>query len=301
MSITKLDEMFKYLKTKDKKKMVAAFANDSHTIGAVSKAIDIGAIEGILVGARSEIEKVCIEKGIDVNKFTLVEEPNDVKASEKAVDIVNNGDADFIMKGLVSTDKFIRAILRKEKGLMLPKAVLSHVTVLEVPAYDKLITISDVAIIPEPDLKQKIAMTNYVIQIARTFEIPTPKVAIIAASELVSPGMQACIDGAIISKMNDRNQIKNAIVDGPLAFDVAVSSESAEIKKLKSPVAGDVDCLVFPNIESGNVFFKTCTNFAGGEMAALVMGAKCPAVLTSRGDSTKSKMYSIALACLICN
>jgi phosphotransacetylase len=299
MPITKLEQMFEILKSKPKKRLVAAYAIDAHTIEAVNAAVDLGIIEGILVGTKSEIEKVCKAEGIDVNKFQIVDESDEMKATMKAVSLINEGKADFIMKGLVSTDKYMRAILNKEQGLLPPKAVLSHVTVVEVPTYKKLITVGDVAIIPAPDLSQKIAITNYVIDAAHALGIEKPKVAMIAATEQMSAGMPACVDAAIISKMCDRGQIKNALVDGPLAMDVAIDEESVKIKKLVSTVAGDADCLVFPNIESGNVFFKTCTKLAGGELAALVVGAKCPAVLTSRGDSSKTKTYSIALACMM--
>jgi phosphate butyryltransferase len=180
-----------------------------------------------------------------------------------------------------------------------PNAILSHVTVIETPNYPKLIIVADVAIIPAPDLKQKIAMTNYIIQTAHALQIDNPKVALLAATEQMMPGMQACVDAAIISKMADRGQIKGAVVDGPLAMDVCIDKESCEIKKLKSPVAGDCDCILFPNIESGNVFFKTNTKLCKAELAALVYGAKVPCILTSRGDSEKTKLYSIALAALV--
>ncbi|MDY0016437.1 MAG: bifunctional enoyl-CoA hydratase/phosphate acetyltransferase [Candidatus Delongbacteria bacterium] len=299
MPITKLEQMFEILKSKPKKRLVAAYAVDTHTIEAVNAAVELGIIEATLVGTRAEIEKVCKSEGIDVNKFQIVEESDEMKATMKAVSLINEGKADFIMKGLVSTDKYMRAILNKEQGLLPPKAVLSHVTVVEVPTYHKLISVGDVAIIPAPDLSQKTAITNYVINTAHALGIEKPKVAMIAATEQMSAGMPACVDAAIISKMCDRGQIKNAFVDGPLALDVALDEESVKIKKLVSSVAGDADCLVFPNIESGNVFFKTCTKLAGGELAALVVGAKCPAVLTSRGDSAKTKTYSIALACMM--
>lgn len=299
MSINKLDQMISALQGKTKKRLVAAFANDAHTIEAVSAATDLGIIDPILVGDEATIRQVCEKEGIDVNKFKIVQEADEIKAARKAVELINLGEADVLMKGLVSTDKYMRAILDKEKGLMPPKATLSHVTVVEVPTYHKLLIVSDVAIIPAPDLAQKIAITNYVINTAHALGIEKPKVAMIAATEQMSASMPACVDAAIISKMCDRGQIKGAIVDGPLAIDVAIDKESVEIKKLVSPVAGDADCLVFPNIESGNVFFKTCTKLASGELAALVVGAKCPAILTSRGDSSKTKTFSIALACLI--
>lgn len=152
------------------------------------------------------------------------------------------------------------------------------------------------AIIPAPDLKQKVAIAGYLIKVAHSLGIELPKVAVLAATEQMSINMQACVEAALIAKMGDRHQITGALLDGPLAIDVAVDKESAEIKRLNSPVAGDADCLLFPNIESGNVFFKTCTKFGGAELGAMVMGARVPCVLTSRGDSVQSKLYSVALA-----
>ena len=297
--ITSLEQIIDVLKSNEKKRLVAAYANDSHTIGAIYNAIERGIVEATLVGDRETIEKTCADNNFDINKFTVVHETNELKAAQKSVELINNGEGDMIMKGLVSTDKYMKAILNKETGLMPPKAVLSHVTVMENPNYHKLLVCSDVAVIPQPDLNQKIALTNYVINVARALGIDTPKVALVAASEQVLPKMEACVDATIISKMADRGQIKNAYVDGPLAIDVAIDKESVEIKKLESKVAGDADCLVFPNIESGNVFYKTNTKLANAELGAFVVGAKCPAILSSRGDTVLTKLYSIALAALV--
>ncbi len=298
MAITKLEQMFDLLKNREKKILVAAYANDSHTISAVSKAVDLGVIDATLVGDQECIKKVCAEEKIDMRKFRIVHEADEAKAAMKAVELINNGEGNLLMKGLVSTDKYMRAILNKEKGLMAPKAVLSHITVIENPNYEKLMVVGDVAIIPQPDLKQKIAITNYLIHTARAIGIENPKVAIIAATEQVSPGMQACVDASILSKMGDRGQIKNASIDGPLALDVAIDMESAQIKKIKGDVAGNADCLLFPNIEAGNVFYKANTKLAKAELGAMVVGANAPAILSSRGDSTQTKLYSIALAAL---
>lgn len=299
--ITKLDEIIEAAKQKGKKRLVAAYANDAHTIGATSIAIDLGIIDATLVGDIDTIKKVCQEEGIDVNKYTLVQEANEQAAANLAVKLINEGKGDFLMKGLCTTDKYMRAILNKETGLMPGgKPVLSHVSVFEVPAYHKLLITSDVAVIPAPDFKQKVALTNYVISTSKTLGNPKPKVALIAATEQVSVGMPACVDAAVIAAMGNRGQIKGAIIDGPLAMDVAIDKESAEIKKLTGEVAGDADCLVWPTIEAGNVFYKTATKFAGAELAAMVVGAKVPCVLSSRGDSTKTKTYSIALAALSC-
>lgn len=298
--IANFDQLLQAVKANKKRRIVAAFANDSHTIGAVSMAVDHGFVEGILVGDEETMKKVCQQEGIDIKKFRTVQEADETKACAKAVELINNGEGDILMKGLCSTDKYMRAILNKEKGLMPPKAVLSHITVVSVPTYHKLLVVGDVAVIPAPDLNQKVAITNYVINTSRSLGIEKPKVAVLAATEQMLPGMPACVDAAMISKMAERGQIKGAYVDGPLAFDVAIDKESAETKKLTGPVAGDADCIVFPNIESGNVFFKTVTKFAKGDLAAMVVGAKVPCVLTSRGDSTQSKLYSIALSALMC-
>lgn len=296
MAITHLEGIFDLVRSKSKKRVIAAYANDAHTIEALSGAIDIGIVDATLVGDEATIKKVCAEHKIDVTKFKIVQESDEMKAAAKAVDLINEGEGSVLMKGLVSTDKYMRAILNKERGLLPPKAVLSHVTVIEAPNYHKLLVVGDVAVIPAPDLSQKIAITNYVISVAKSLGIETPKVAMLAATEQVMPGMPACVDASIIAKMGDRGQIKGAIIDGPLALDVAIDKEAAQIKKLTGQVPGDADCIVFPNIESGNVFFKACTKLGNGELGAMVMGAKVPCILTSRGDSVKSKMYSIALA-----
>lgn len=296
MPITKLDDLFESLKAKPRKRIIAAYANDAHTIEAVSKAVDMGIVDATLVGDSDTIRKVCGEMRIDHSRFEIVQESVDTKAVSKAVDLINSGHGQLLMKGLVTTDKYMRGILNKETGLLPKKAVLSHVTVVSVPTYHKLLIVGDVAVIPAPDFKQKVAITNYLIQAAHALGIQTPKVAMLAATEQMSVNMPACVEAALIAKMADRGQIKGALIDGPLALDVAIDKEAAEIKKLTGPVAGDADCIVFPNIESGNVFFKTCTKLAGAELGAVVYGAKVPCILTSRGDSVKSKMYSIALA-----
>jgi len=299
MSITKLDQLIDVVKTKPGKRLVAAYANDAHTIEAVYHAVEAGIVEATLVGDEATIKEVCKSHNFDVSKFRIVQEADEMKAGAVAVALINKGEGDILMKGLLSTDKYMRAILNKENGLMpSAKSILSHVTVIENPLYHKLIICSDVAIIPAPDLNQKIAQTNYLIQTAKALQIEKPKIAIIAATEQMLPGMQACVDAAMIAKMAERGQIKGAYVDGPLSLDTALDKESADIKKLTSPVAGDADCLLFPNIETGNVFYKSNTKLANSELGAMVMGAKVPCILTSRGDSAKSKMYSIALAAL---
>jgi phosphotransacetylase len=301
MSITKLDQIIEFVKTKPQKRLVAAYANDAHTIEAVNNAVEMGIVKATLVGDEATIKGVCQTLNINPDNFTIIQEADENKAAAKACEIINNGEGNILMKGLLSTDKYMRAILNKERGLMPgPKAVLSHVTVIQTPRYHKLIICGDVAIIPAPDLNQKVAITNFLIQTAKALQIENPKVALLAATEQMLPGMPACVDAAIISKMSERGQIKGATVDGPLGLDVAIDMESVQIKKLKSEVAGDADCLLFPNIEAGNLFYKSNTKLAGGELGAMVVGAKVPCVLSSRGDSALTKLYSIALAAAVC-
>lgn len=299
MEIRKLDQMFEVLASRAKKRLVAAWAIDAHTIVAVAEAVKIGIIEAILVGDETLIKKGCKDHGIDPAIFNIVHCEHDLEAATKAVALINAGEGDFLMKGLLSTDRYMRAILNKEQGLMNPGAILSHITVAEPKNYHKLLIFGDVAIIPLPDLNQKVAITNYLIKTAHFLGIERPKVGLLAASEQTLPKIPSCADAAIISKMAQRGQIKDAMIEGPLGMDLIIDHESAVIKGMKSEVCGDADCILFPNIEAGNTFYKTIAKLLNSELCAIVMGARVPCVLTSRGDSERSKLYSIALAAML--
>jgi phosphotransacetylase len=299
MEIRKLSELFTHLQTRSRKRLVAVNAVDEHTIEAVSQAIDMGIAEGILTGDPNRIHAVCIKLGIDPGKFTIEPAATEDEAAFRAAALLSEGKADLMMKGLLSTDKYLRALLTKEFNLLPPKGILSHVAVMDLEGYHKLLVFSDVAIIPYPSLEQKIAMTGYLIHTARALGIANPKVALIAATDQVLASVPACTDAAIISKMAERGQITGGIVDGPMALDVAIDKASAGIKNITSPVAGDADCLLFPNIDAGNVFYKMGARLCKSEQAAIVAGAKVPVVLSSRGDSMQTKLYSIALAAFL--
>ena len=299
MEIKKLNEMFDVLKSRPKKRLVAAFAMDDHTICAVNDAVDNGLIEATLIGDPARIAEICKEEKIDINKFKIVEEKDDVKAAALACDLINRGEGDILMKGLLPTDKYMRAILNKERGLCPPNVTLAHVAVIQNPAYHKLLVASDCAIIPLPDLKQKQTILKYVTTVSKALGVKTPKVALVTATEQMSAGIPACVDAAIIAKMAERGQIKGCLVEGPISLDLACDAETAQIKGMNSPVAGDADCLVFPNLEASNVFYKCCSKFNKSEIGAMLMGAKVPCVLSSRGDTSLTKLYSIALAALI--
>ena len=295
--ITKFEDLFAELKANGIcKRMIAAWGVDSHTIEAASLASDMGFVKVTLVGDADMIAEVCKAAKINQDKFTIVDIKEELKAVAEAVRMVHDGEGDILMKGLCSTDKFLRAILNKEVGLLPPKGLLSHVGVIENPNYHKLIFITDMAVIPAPDFRQKVKMAGFVTGVARSFGIAMPKIAFIAASEQMLDSMPACIEGAMLAKMCDRGQIK-AIGDGHLALDVAIDQESVEIKKLKSPVAGDADCLLFPNIESANVFWKTNSKLAKDvRQAGFLVGTKVPCILASRADSVDVKLNSIASA-----
>ena len=298
--LTTFEQIFEELRSRGaRKRMVAAWGVDSHTIAAASKAIDLGLADVILVGDENLITKACDEEGVDMQKFTIVHNPNELQAVAQAVQMIREGQGDFLMKGLCSTDKFLRAILNKETGLLPPKGTLTHCTTLEIPSYHKLLFVGDVAVIPAPDIKQKQIIMECLVKTAKAVGVETPKVALIAATEQVLASQPATIDAALLAKMADRGQIKGCIADGPLALDVAIDQESVEIKGLVSPVAGDADCLLFPNIESGNVFYKANSKLVSGvRQAGILVGAKVPCVLSSRADSIDTKLNSIAIAAM---
>ncbi|TKG97167.1 bifunctional enoyl-CoA hydratase/phosphate acetyltransferase [Puteibacter caeruleilacunae] len=299
MKIAKLEDIYPHIRGMQKRRLVVANPVDHHSLGAVAKAVELGLVDAVLVGDESRIKEVCMELGISTDKFQIEHVDATENPAQRAVQLIHEGAGEVLMKGLVNTDVYMRAILNKEHGLLPAKAVLSHITVLQNPVYHKLLVVSDVAIIPNPDLKQKTAMIGYLIKTAKALGVEIPKVAVIAATEQVLPGMVACTDAALLSKMADRGQIKGAIVDGPLALDVAMDSEAAKIKGIASPVAGDADCLLFPNIEAGNVFYKVNTKLCKSEQATIVAGAKVPCILSSRGDTMETKLNSIALSALL--
>ncbi|HUK12027.1 MAG TPA: bifunctional enoyl-CoA hydratase/phosphate acetyltransferase [Thermoanaerobaculaceae bacterium] len=299
--IRTLDQLVEQLKGAPPRRVAVAAGHDENTIQAAARAATEGVAEVVLVGDDARIRTLCSEFRLDAGVFTVVDEPDEVRAGTRARDMVRAGEAQVLMKGLIATDKYMHLILDKERGLLPKGNVLSHLTVLDVPSYQKahgkLLFVADVAVIPAPDLPTKVKIVEYCVAAAHSFGIAAPKVALLAANEKVSDKMPATLDAAVIAKMAERGQIKGAVVDGPLALDVALSPEACEIKGLRSSVEGAADVLVFPNIETGNVFYKSTTILAGGRLAAVVVGTSAPCILTSRADSEESKFLSIALGC----
>ena len=298
--ITTLEQMVEKVTGLNKKHRIAvAWAQDPYTVGAVHKAVINGFAEAVMIGKPAEIINICKTEGINEELFTIIEKDNDLEASREAVQLAKNGEADIVMKGLVGTDVFLKAVMDKEKGLMMPDAVLSYVGAMEIPSYHKLLFITDPAVIPFPDLGQKVAMAGYAIEMAQKFGIEKPKIALIGASEKMSRHFANNIDYAIMCKMADRGQIKNCVMDGPIDLFLACDKKSVEIKGVKTPVNGDADILLFPSLESSNPFYKGMMLFAGGELAGLIRGTEKPVIVMSRSESEKSKYFCIALACLM--
>jgi phosphate butyryltransferase len=298
--IRTLDELeAKVLSLKKRYRIAVAWGQDCNTIGALNKAVKKGFAEGILIGKENEIISACKSLGISNKSFSIIESENETEASQEAVRVVKKGEADILMKGLVGTDKYLKAVMDKEKGLMLPNAVLTYVGVLEIPAYHKLLFITDPAVIPFPDLDQKVSMACYAIEMANKFGILKPKIALIGASEKMSSHFANSVDYAIMCKMAERGQIKNCIMDGPLDLFLACDKNSIAIKGVETPVNGDADILLFPSLESCNPFYKGLMLFAQSELAGLIRGTEKPVIVMSRSESEKSKYFCIALSCLM--
>jgi phosphate butyryltransferase len=254
-----------------------------------------GIIEPILIGDREEILGVAKKHGYKIEGLRIIHEPDLERSTELAVKLVSSGEADVLMKGKVGTSTLLKKVLNKDWGLRTGN-LLSHIALFEVETYHKLIAVTDVAMNIAPNLQDKIAIVNNSVRCLNSLGVAMPKVAVLGAVEMVNESMQATLDAALLSKMNQRDQILNCIIDGPLAFDNAVSLESARYKGIRSDVAGDTDILLMPDIEVGNVLYKSLVFFAKAKVASMILGASAPIVLTSRSDSEQAKYDSILLA-----
>ena len=285
-------------KNQDIKIVAVAAAEDIHVLEAISDAKKQGICNAILVGDEEKIGKIAEDINFDLKDIEIINEKNPSKAAIKAVALVSEGKADMVMKGLVGTADFLRAVLNKEIGLR-TGSLMSHVAVFETPKIDRLLFLTDCAFNMYPDLNEKVQIINNAVKVAIAVGIEIPKVAPICAVEVVNPKMQATVDAAMLSKMNERGQIKNCIIDGPLAIDNALSVEAAETKGINSEVAGYADILLMPSIEAGNVMYKTLAFTTDSVSGGILVGTSAPVILTSRADSHRTKMNSIALAALV--
>jgi phosphate acetyltransferase len=275
---------------------VVAPTTDVALAGAMAAAA-AGLIEPILVGPEPAIRALGAKLGFDLSKLVVIDALDDADAARKAVALCREGAARGLMKGSLHTDVLMHAVLDHEKGLRTPRRV-SHVFVIDAPAYPRPLLVTDAAINIYPTLDDKVDIAKNAIELAHALGIAVPNVAILSAVELVTPKITSTIDAAALCKMADRRQITGAVVDGPLAFDTAVSAEAAAIKQLMSPVAGKADVLLVPDLESGNMLAKQLEYLGGAELAGVVLGARVPIVLTSRSDSARARLASCAVAVL---
>ena len=293
------DELLDEARRRKPARIVVAAAGDPEVIAAVEEATKLGIVSsGVLVGDQAVIEKAAGSLGLDLARHRVVHAPDHLEAARQAVGLVRQGEGDILMKGYIGTADLLRVVLDKEQGLRTGK-MLSHVAVVEHPAYHQLLVVSDGGLNIAPDLKLKLEITQNAINVAIAMGIAKPKVALLSAQELVNPDMPSSMDAALLTKAAERGQIRGGIVDGPLAMDIALSKEALEHKKIESPVEGDADVLIVPNIETGNILLKGLQYVAGAGWAGIIVGAKVPIILVSRADHARAKLLSIALAQLV--
>jgi phosphate acetyltransferase len=265
------------------------------SLAGALEAAKAGMISPILVGPERELNAIAASLGFDLGSYETIPADSEETAATKAVELCRNGRAAALMKGSLHTDLLMRAALQKDTGLRTSRR-FSHVFVLEVPLYKRTLFITDAAINIYPTLEDKVDIVQNAIDLAHVLGVAEPRVAILSAVETVSPKIVSTIDAAALCKMADRGQITGAILDGPLAFDTAVNAEAARVKNLKSPVAGEADILLVPDLESGNMLAKQLEYLGGADLAGIVLGAKVPIILTSRADSSESRVASCAIA-----
>jgi phosphate acetyltransferase len=270
---------------------------DETSLAAAVEAAALGLIVPILVGPSARIRKLAESGKLDLDAHELVDTPHSHASAAKAVEIVRAGNADALMKGSLHTDELMAEVLRADTGIRTARRV-SHVFVMDVPMYRKPLFITDAAINIFPSLEDKVDIAQNAIDLANALGIETPKVAILSAVETVTSKIPSTIDAAALCKMAERGQIHGALVDGPLAFDNAISREAAAMKDIRSPVAGDADILLVPDLEAGNMLAKELTFLANADAAGIVLGARVPIILTSRADNLRARMASCAVAVL---
>ena len=298
MPIRSFPELVEAAKAKGPKRIAVAAGHQQEVMLASLDAEVAGLAEVTLVGDSAAIAKIARDEGFDISRMEVIHAPDPREAAYQVMKLVSDGHADVAMKGKVETSDFLRSALSKELGLRTGK-LFTHVAAFQIPEFDRLIFISDAGVVVAPDLEQKVQIVQNAICVAHGLGIELPRVAVLAATETVNPKIPTTLDAANLSKMADRGQIRGGLVDGPLALDNAISPESARIKGIRSEVAGRADILIAPDIEAGNVLAKAITYFAQGEMAGVVVGARCPLILPSRSDTRQAKLVSLALGVML--
>lgn len=296
MEIKNFQELIANVRKNNSKRRVAvAAAQDEHALEAVFRAYEDKLVEPVLVGNKNEIVKILEGLKVEFDLDSIINTESDKESAEKAVDLINNNKADFIMKGKLQTADLMKAVVNKEKGLRTDR-VMSHIAILEVPSYHKLIAVTDGGMMMYPKLEEKKQILENVVDVFHSIGYECPKVAVLAAVETVNPKMPEAMDGDALKKMNQAGEIKDCIIEGPISVDLTFNKESAAVKGFESPVTGEVDILLAPNITTGNILCKALLELANGIMAGFIVGAKVPIVLTSRGSSSEEKYLSLALS-----
>lgn len=296
MVFKNFEELIKKVQNSGSKKIAAVVAaQDEHTLQAVFKARKDNIAEPVLIGNKSKIKEILINLKEDLDDSSIIDVEDDASAAAKAVELVNSNKADFIMKGKIQTADLLKAVVNKEHGLRTGK-VMSHFVINEIPNYHKLIVTTDGGMMMYPNVDEKKQIIENAVNTLIDMGYEKPKVAVLAAVEKVNPKMPESVDAGLLKEMNQKGEIKNCIVEGPISYDLTMSKESAEIKGYSSPVVGDADVLIVPNITAGNILGKALVFSAGGKMAGFIVGAKVPIVLTSRGSSAEEKYLSLVLS-----
>jgi phosphate butyryltransferase len=298
MAITTFEQLMEEARKVGPRMVSVAAPHEPELLLAMQDAERQGIADSTLVGDRDLIRKLAAEHEIDINRMMIVHEPEPMAAARKVMELLRLGHADLAMKGKVETGSFLRAALDREAGLRVGR-LFTHVAVFEVPGFDHLLFVTDSGVVVAPTLEQKVEIVQNAILVAQRLGVAEPKVAVLAATEMVNPKIPTTMDAANLAKMADRRQIQGGLVDGPLALDNAISTESAAIKGIESPVAGTADILVTPDVEAGNMLAKAISYFAKGKMAGVVVGGKCPLIVASRSDPHETKLVSMALGVLL--
>lgn len=279
----------------DKRTVAVVAAHDAHTLEAVLKTKDEGILDHILIGKKDEIIKIGNELGYDVSHDAIIDSDTDEDAVTKGLDLIKTGGADFLQKGILQTSTLLKGVVNKENGIK-ARDTLSNVALLDIPAYHKVVGLTDGGMVMYPTLEQKKDIIDNAVEVYKALGYDNPKVAVLCAVETLNPKMPETVDAAELKKMNQEGIIKDCVVEGPISFDLAVDPEAAKIKGYESPVAGDADIIIMPDISAGNLTSKALTVLGGAMMAGIVMGAKCPIALNSRSAAFEEKYYSL-LAC----
>lgn len=279
----------------DKRTVAVVAAHDAHTLEAVLKTKDEGILDHILIGKKDDIIKIGNELGYDVSPDVIIDSDTDEDAVTKGLDLIKTGGADFLQKGILQTSTLLKGVVNKENGIK-ARDTLSNVALLDIPAYHKVVGLTDGGMVMYPTLEQKKDIIDNAVEVYKALGYDNPKVAVLCAVETLNPKMPETVDAAELKKMNQEGIIKDCVVEGPISFDLALDPEAAKIKGYESPVAGDADIIIMPDISAGNLTSKALTVLGGAMMAGIVMGAKCPIALNSRSAAFEEKYYSL-LAC----